>query len=368
MTAYRGITNFRHDAASEIGVLLVNLGTPEAATTPGVRRYLKQFLSDPRVVEFPRIVWWFVLNLIILNVRPKRSAEAYNKVWTDAGSPIMVISQRQAAALATELARRFQRPVCVDLGMTYGQPAVSAALERLNDRGARRILILPLYPQYSGTTTGSVFDSVADTLKTWRWVPELRFISGYHDHPRYIAALADKVRTHWSQSQRGERLLFSFHGIPQRYWQQGDPYHCQCQKTARLVAEALELDAEQWSVAFQSRFGREPWLQPYCDEVLKALPAEGVKNVDVICPGFAADCLETLEEIDQQNRQLFLQSGGERFQYIPCLNDDLSHIDMIADLVEANVSGWPECFVAPAEQQERAKLTLKRARAMGAAS
>ncbi len=368
MSAYRGVPDFRHDSASEIGVLLVNLGTPDAATTRSLRRYLRQFLSDPRVVEFPRIPWWLILNLVILNLRPKRSAEAYRKVWTDAGSPLLVISQRQAAALGPVLGQRGLGAVHVELGMSYGRPSISEGLERLARHGARRLIVLPLYPQYSGTTTGAVFDAVADTLKRWRWVPVLRFVNGYHDHPRYIAALADKLRAHWRRHERGQRLLFSFHGIPQRYLQQGDPYHCQCHKTARLVAEALELDAGQWSVVFQSRFGREPWLQPYCDQVLTALPAEGVTAVDVICPGFAADCLETLEEIDQQNREMFLQAGGERLQYVPCLNDDPAHIDMIADLVESNLSGWTESLLAPAERAEQARLTLQRARAMGAES
>jgi ferrochelatase len=368
MSRYVGNAAFRHDAPAALGVLLVNLGTPAAPTAGSVRRYLKQFLSDPRVVEFPRLAWWLILRLIILNVRPRRSAEAYQKIWTEDGSPLMVISQQQTQALRELLAARFQGLVHLELGMSYGKPSIAEALDRLRVHGARRIVILPLYPQYSGTTVGSVFDAVADTLRRWRWVPELRFINAYHDHPGYIEALTAKIRDHWQQHGRGERLLLSFHGVPQRYLISGDPYHCQCQKTARLVAEALNLDTAQWTVVFQSRFGREPWLQPYCDQVLKELPDQGVKAVDVVCPGFATDCLETLEEIGQQNRDFFLAAGGERFHYIPCLNADPDHIELMADLVAANTNGWAERDTDPAAQEEQRQLTLRRARAMGAKS
>ncbi len=368
MTRYVGEADFRHDAAAGIGVLLVNLGTPDAPTAASLRRYLKQFLSDPRVVEIPRLVWWLILRLVILNIRPKRSAESYQKVWTEAGSPLMVISQQQTDALGQLLAARYRGPVHVELGMSYGRPSIADGLERLRRQGARRLVVLPLYPQYSGTTVGSVFDAVAATLSHWRWVPELRFINAYHDNPVYIQALATKIRGYWQQQGPAERLLFSFHGVPQRYLVNGDPYHCQCQKTARLVAEALHLDAARWMVVFQSRFGREPWLQPYCDHVLKELPGQGVKSVDVVCPGFAADCLETLEEIDQQNRDFFLGAGGERFRYIPCLNADPDHIELLADLAAANTNGWAERDGEPEAQAEQRRLTLQRAQAIGAKS
>ncbi len=368
MSRYLGDADFRHDGPAGIGVLVVNLGTPEAPTAGSLRRYLKQFLSDPRVVEFPRLAWWLILRLIILIVRPKRSAKAYQKVWTEAGSPLMVISQRQTKALRELLAARHQGPVHVELGMSYGLPSIEDGLNRLRVKGARRIIVLPLYPQYSGTTVGSVFDAVADTLSHWRWVPELRFINAYHDHPGYIKALATKIRDHWQQHGRGDRLLFSFHGIPQRYFASGDPYHCQCQKTARLVAEALNLETTQWMVVFQSRFGREPWLQPYCDHVLKQLPDQGVRAIDILCPGFAADCLETLEEIDQQNRDFYLAAGGERFHYIPCLNADPDHIELIADLVAANSEGWAERDIEPVAQEQQRQVTLRRAETMGAKS
>ncbi len=366
MNRYVGEVDFRHDAQAGIGVLLVNLGTPQSPTPGSLRRYLKQFLSDPRVVEFPRLAWWLILRLIILNVRPRRSAEAYRKIWTEAGSPLMVISQQQTKALRELLATRYPGLVEVELGMSYGQPSIPEALDRLRINGARRIVILPLYPQYSGTTGGSVFDAVADTLRRWRWVPELRFINAYHDHPAYIEALAAKIRDQRQRHGPGDRLLFSFHGVPHRYLINGDPYHCQCHKTARLVAEALDLETDQWMVVFQSRFGREPWLQPYCDKTLQQLPGQGVRAVDIVCPGFAADCLETLEEIDQQNREVFLGAGGERYQYIPCLNDDPDHIELMAELVAASTSGWAERDIDPAAQAEQRKQTLRRAQAMGA--
>ncbi len=321
------------------GVLLVNLGTPQAPTPAAVRRYLREFLWDPRVVEFPRPLWWLILNLVILNVRPRRVAEAYRSIWTDAGSPLMAITMRQVEGLAKVLAGGAQ-PVRVAGAMRYGEPSVASGLERLRADGARRMLILPLYPQYSGATTGSVFDALADSLKSWRWVPELRFVSDYHDHDAYIGALAEKIRASRTGRGREHPLMFSFHGIPKRYQRRGDPYADQCLHTARLVAAELALAEEEWMVCFQSRFGREEWLQPYTDETLKALPARGVRSVDVVCPGFAADCLETLEEMNMENRELFREAGGVGFNYIPCLNDDAGHLEALGRIVAENVAGW----------------------------
>ncbi len=364
MSRFVDEVEFSHQSECSIGVLLVNLGTPEAPTPRSVRRYLRQFLSDPRVVEFPRLPWWLILNLVILNVRPRRSAKAYEKIWTDDGSPLLVISKRQAGAVGRALAEGWEGRMHVELGMAYGEPSIGGALERLRAGGVRRLLVLPLYPQYSGTTTGSVFDAVTRTLQQWRWVPELRFVNAYHDHPPYVRAVADKIRVQWGHGERGDRLLFSFHGVPQRYLLAGDPYHCQCQKSARLIAEDLDLADNEWSVVFQSRFGREPWLKPYCDQTLEALPDQRVKSVDIVCPGFSADCLETLEEIAQQNRDLFLCAGGERYQYIPCLNDDPAHIDLLSGLVLAQTREWREGEPVPERQR---RLTLARAQAMGAA-
>lgn len=344
-------------------MLITNLGTPDAPQRRALRRYLKEFLSDPRVVEFPRWLWWLLLNLVVLNIRPGRSAEAYRKVWTDQGSPLLVYTRRLAESVKQRAGERWPEPPLIDYAMRYGQPSISAAMRRMHDAGLQRLLVLPMYPQYSGSTTGSTFDAVARELSGWRRVPELRFVDGYHDAPLYIEALTGTIQRVWRE-KRGELLLMSFHGVPERYLMRGDPYHCQCHATARLLAQRLGLEDHQWQVVFQSRFGREPWLQPYCDETLKSLPARGVRSVDVVCPGFAVDCLETLEEIAMQNRELFEAAGGESFQYIPCLNEEETHRDMVLDLVDRYTRGWPELEqpLAP----EALELRRKRAVALGA--
>jgi ferrochelatase len=324
----------------KLGILLVNLGSPEAPTPAAIRKYLAQFLSDPRVVEANRLLWWPVLHGIILRIRPSRVAKAYKKIWTANGSPLVHISRLQTAALKTVLDQRFDGKVVTELAMTYGEPSLKNGLEALRDAGARRFLVLPLYPQYSGTTTAAVFDQATAILQGWRRLPELHFIDQYYDHPKYIEALAESIIHQWDNNARGDLLLFSFHGIPQRYVKNGDPYYCQCRKTARLVAEKLGLNEKEWKIVFQSRFGREPWLQPYCSVTLQELPATGIKAVDVICPGFAADCLETLEEITVENKQLFLEAGGEEFNYIPCLNDNPAHIDALCEILTTHLSGW----------------------------
>jgi ferrochelatase len=339
---YKNEPTFRHDAPESLGVLMLNLGTPDAPTVPAVRHYLAEFLSDPRVVELPRVLWWLVLNGVILRARPKAAAHAYQSIWTEEGSPLKTIAQRQAVALQDRLQVRLPGPVRVELGMRYGSPSVAQALESLRAANVRRLLILPLYPQYSATTTASTFDAIALELRTWRWIPELRFVNQYHDAPAYILALAASIRSHWAEHGEPDRLLFSFHGIPKDYFLSGDPYHCQCQKTARLTAAALELPSERWTIAFQSRFGTKEWLQPYTDETLKAWGRGGVGKVHVVCPGFSADCLETLEEIAVENRDYFLGAGGKEYSYIPALNDDDAHIEMLADLVERHAAGWPE--------------------------
>lgn len=341
MSQFIGHSRFSHDQPLRAGVLLTNLGTPDAPDRRALRRYLKQFLSDPRVVEFPRPLWWLILNLIILNVRPRRSAEAYRKIWTDQGSPLLVNTRCLAESMIAPAGDRFPQEPLVEIAMRYGQPSISTALRRMHEAQVHRLLVLPMYPQYSGSTTGSTFDAVSDELGNWRWVPELRFVNGYHDYEPYIAALAARVKRVWA-GQRGDLLLISFHGVPLRYLLKGDPYHCQCHATARLLAQKLELGEDQWRVVFQSRFGREPWLQPYCDETLKSLPSEGIDNVDVVCPGFSVDCLETLEEIAIRNRALFMASGGRSFQYIPCLNGEPSQRDLMLQLIEDHTRGWAE--------------------------
>ncbi|MDZ7842587.1 MAG: ferrochelatase [Gammaproteobacteria bacterium] len=341
MSQFLGHLRFSHDQPLRDGVLLTNLGTPDAPERRNLRRYLKQFLWDPRVVELPRPLWWLILNLVILNLRPRRSAELYRKVWTEQGSPLMVHTRRLAEEVAAQLDERLPRPPLVEVAMRYGQPSIASALRRMHSAQLNRLMVLPMYPQYSGSTTGSTFDAVSRELRRWRWVPELRFVNGYHDNELYIEALAGKIRGAWETTDGpGQMLLMSFHGIPKRYLLEGDPYHCQCHATARLLAGKLGLPADRWKVVFQSRFGREPWLQPYCDETLAALPGQGVRSVDVVCPGFAVDCLETLEEIAIQNRELFERSGGESFRYIPCLNDDPANRDLVLNLIEQHTGGW----------------------------
>ena len=366
MTKYIGQPGFEHGEMPAIGILLVNMGTPDAPTPPALRRYLKEFLWDPRVVEIPRAVWWLILNGIILNTRPRRSALLYQKVWTDGGSPLLIHTRQQAAALETKLRIRIGSPLHVAVGMRYGNPSIRSALDVLRSRGCRRLLVLPLYPQYAAATTASTFDAVFKVLSTWRWVPELRTVASYHDDPNYIRALANSIRELWGGKGKPERILFSFHGIPKSSLLVGDPYHCQCHKTARLVTESLQLPSEQWQVAFQSHFGRAVWLQPYTDVTLKQWGRDGVKSVDVICPGFSSDCLETIEEIAVENRDNFLHSGGGRFRYIPALNERPDHIDALAEITERHLQGWvlPKAEWDEAAAKREADASRERAEKM----
>ncbi|MDH5785273.1 MAG: ferrochelatase [Chromatiales bacterium] len=311
------------------GVLLINLGTPDAPTPAALRRYLAEFLWDKRVVDLPRPLWWLILHGIILRTRPARSAAAYQSVWSEEGAPLLVISKQQQRRLQAALGDGYH----VALGMRYGNPSIASAMDGLRKAEVDELLVLPLYPQNSCSTTGSSFDAVADALKQHRFVPSLRFIADYHDHPLYIKALADAVRTAWQQRTQPEKLMISFHGTPRRFRDEGDLYFEHCSTTANLLAEELGLSDEQWLMTFQSRFGREEWLKPYTDEVLKSLPDKGIKSVDVICPGFSADCLETLEEIAVENRNHFIHAGGGQFHYIAALNADAAHIELIAELV-----------------------------------
>jgi ferrochelatase len=313
-------------------VLLCNLGTPDAPKTAELRRYLKEFLSDPRVVEVPRLLWWMILNLIILRIRPRRSAKLYQTVWSDEGSPLMVHSRAQAAGVKALLDKKFNRDIPVVLGMRYGNPSMESALQQLTDMNVRDITVLPLYPQYSGATTGSTFDAVAQVFTKTRWVPQLHFVGSYHQSPRYIQALCDSIQAHIDQHGMPDKLMFSYHGTPERYLKKGDPYHCLCHQTTRLVREHMGLDEDRIMTTFQSRFGREPWLQPYTDKTLEVMPAEGTKHVAVICPGFSSDCLETIEEIDGEGREIFIEHGGETFHYIPCLNAQPAHLEALAEI------------------------------------
>ena len=337
---YIGTQNFDHEQAPKVGILLTNLGTPQAPEKKALRTYLKQFLSDPRVVEVPRLIWWFILNGVILNIRPARSAASYKTVWTERGSPLMFHTRDQAEALRSVISEQFGDKVMVDFAMRYGSPSIPDVLQNMLQQGVRKLLVLPLYPQYSGATTGSTFDAVAADFTRRRWLPELRFVTHYHDHAAYITALADSIRAYRNEHGSADKLLFSYHGVPQRYLDQGDPYHCECLKTSRLVAEELGLDKDDYMTTFQSRFGREEWLKPYTDMTLKELPGQGIKSVQMVCPGFAADCLETIEEIGVENRDYFLAANGERYEYIPCLNSDPSHIAALAALATEHMAGW----------------------------
>ncbi|MBV7435581.1 ferrochelatase [Cardiobacteriaceae bacterium TAE3-ERU3] len=327
---------------AKTAVLLINLGSPEAPTKQALRPYLAEFLSDPRVIDLPRWQWLPILHGIVLNVRPKKSAHAYEQIWWDEGSPLIVITERQVSALREQLAACGLGEVIVDYAMRYGQPSIADKLKALAAQGVERLMVVPMYPQYADATTASVFDGVAQALAKQRFIPELRVIRNWQDHPQYIAALAESVRRHFAKYGKPQKLLMSFHGVPKRYLDEGDPYYYHCQQTVALLAEELGLSADEYQLVFQSRFGKEEWLQPYADKTIEALPGQGVKSVSVICPGFSADCLETLEEMAMGNRDLFMANGGERYDYIPCLNEDAAHITLLRDLVRQNGQGWPE--------------------------
>ena len=322
------------------GVLLVNLGTPEAPTPAAVRTYLKEFLSDRRVVDAPRWLWWLVLNGVILRIRPPRVAKAYASIWTDEGSPLLSVSRAQQKALQKALSQSLGMDIPVALAMTYGSPSMEDAGRELRQSGAERLVILPLYPQNSSSTTAAVHDRYARALGPCPHVPAARWITDYHVHPQYIGALAASVREYWAKHGTADRLMMSFHGIPQRYENKGDPYPSQCRATAAAVAAELGLADDQWICSFQSRFGREEWVKPYTDHTLEAWGKDGVGRVDVISPAFAADCLETLEELDVENRETFLHAGGREYHYIPCLNDRDDHIKMMVSLIRENACGW----------------------------
>ncbi len=368
MPPFESTPPYEHGLPESLGILLVNLGTPDAPTPAAVRRYLCEFLSDPRVVELPRLLWWAALHGYILRTRPARSARAYEKIWTENGSPLLLHSRDIAAGVQEKLSARLSGAVHVELGMVYGNPSIRSAVQNLHDQYARRFIVLPLYPQYSNTTTGSAFVSVTGSLLRRRWIPELRFINHYHDVAGYISALAASIRDYWDIHGRGDKLLISFHGVPQRTLRDGDPYHCQCQKTGRLLADVLELGDDDWSLSFQSRVGREEWLRPYTDETLRQWGRDNPGSVDVVCPGFAADCLETLEEIAIVGTALYQEAGGGKLNYIPALNARDDHVAFLSRMIEKSISGWPEAspdWSLP-EAARQLEKSLARAREMGA--
>jgi len=362
MSFFRAEPAFEHGQPERSAVLLCNLGTPDAPTAAAVRRYLAEFLSDRRVVEIPRLVWLAILHGVILRTRPAKSAKKYASIWTTDGSPLRVWTDKQATLLRGYLGER-GHPMIVRSAMRYGSPAIPQVLDELKAAGATRILILPLYPQYSGTTTASVHDAVYDWAARVRTLPELRFVNRYHDDPGYIGALAKRITDFWTDRGRPDKLVLSFHGVPKRTLALGDPYHCECLKTARLLTEQLRIAAADVVVTFQSRLGRAEWLQPYTEPTLVVLAKQGAKRVDVACPGFTSDCLETLEEIDQEARAAFLQAGGQEFNYLPCLNDRHEWIAALAALAIQHTQGWPTAASADALAAQR-----QRALAHGAAA
>jgi ferrochelatase len=359
---------FTHGTASHSAIVLVNLGTPDAPTRKAVRRYLKEFLSDPRVVEIPKRIWWFILHLVILPFRSGKSAQKYRLIWTREGSPLKVHTEKQAHLLHAMLEERGHESVTVRMAMRYGSPSLPEVLDQLKTEGCDRIAIMPAYPQYSGTTTGSIWDAVFGHYAGVRNVPELRLVKHYHDHDGYIDALRDAILDHWDTHGRGEKLVMSFHGVPKRTLLLGDPYHCECQKTARLLAERLHLRPDEYVVTFQSRFGRAEWLQPYTAPTVQQLAHAGVRRVDVICPGFTSDCLETLEEINMEVRRDFEAAGGQEYHYIPCLNESPAWIMGMAEIAEQHLIGWPT-MMSPSQreaQRRDAETGRERAVQMGA--
>ncbi len=351
-----------HGQPARTAIVYCNLGTPDEPTAPAVRRYLAEFLGDPRVVEIPRLAWLPILHGIILRTRPAKSAAKYASIWTPEGSPLKVWTEKQATLLRGYLGERGHQ-VTVRHAMRYGNPSIPAVLDELKAQGVTRILVLPAYPQYSGTTTASVIDAVTAWSRPVRHLPELRFVNRYHDDPGYIQALARSIRAHWMSQGRGDHLVMSFHGVPERTLKLGDPYHCECRKTARLLAEALGLAPDRYTLTFQSRFGKAKWLEPYTEPTLVALAKKGLKNVDVVCPGFTSDCLETLEEINMEARHAFLHAGGQQFQYIPCVNDSPEWIRALTDLAERHLQGWP---TKAADNPMELQASKDRALALGA--
>ena len=357
-----------HTEAPRAGVLLANLGTPDHPDARALRRYLREFLWDRRVVEVPRPVWWLILNLFIVPFRSPRSAEAYRRVWTERGSPLLYYTRDLAESMAHEFGRSMPR-VNVYVGMRYGSPGIAEALEQARRDNVQRLIVLPLYPQYSATTTASVFDGLANALKEIRWIPELRFVTHYHYDEAWVEAVADRIRSHQAEHGKPDRLLFSFHGIPKDYLLKGDPYYCECQSSARRIAARLKLEPEEWKVTFQSRLGKAEWLKPYTDETLLKLAGDGVKRVQVVCPGFAVDCLETIDEIGVENREAFEEAGGDSLEYIPALNAESDHARVLTELCWRHGQGWPEfgkqTGISEETLAERAERADKAAEALG---
>ena len=347
---------YQHGSPGNTGVLLINLGTPDAPTPTALRPYLKEFLSNRRVIEVPRLIWWPILYGFILPFRPKQSAEKYALIWTAEGSPLKVHTERQTVLLAEMLRNTVNNKLVVEYAMNIGNPSVASVLNKMKSAGCDRILVIPLFPQYAASSTAAAMDAVFAALNHMRNMPAIRTVKQYHDHPGYIAALAQNIREYWEQHSQPDKLIISFHGVPRKNLDKGDPYFCFCQKTGRLLAEALNLEQSQYQVCFQSRFGRAQWLQPYTAETLENLGKNQIRRVDIVCPGFVSDCLETLEEIAIEGKKIFIEAGGKEYHYIPCLNERTDWIAALADIVQSNLHGWLESAPASPEELEQSRI------------
>lgn len=366
MAYYNPEPDYTHGDQLKVGILLANLGTPDAPTAKALRPYLKEFLMDRRVVEIPRLVWWLILNGIILLIRPKKSAEKYAQVWMKEGSPLMVHAQKQTQLLRDHLSQTIKSPFAVELGMSYGNPSMQSAIEKLKAQHCNKILVFPLYPQYAASSTAASLDAVWNSLLKMRNVPAIRTIKHYHDHPDYIQALATNIKQFWQVNGQPEKLIMSFHGVPKFHLMKGDMYHCECHKTGRLLAEALGLDRAQYQIAFQSRFGKQEWLKPYLASTLEALGEAKIKRIDVVCPGFSSDCLETLEEIAMEGKHIFQSHGGGDYHYIPALNESEPWIHAMTNIALENLQGWVSTEWDDAAAKQSANQTAENAKALGA--
>lgn len=366
MAYYNPEPPFQHGDQAKVGILLANLGTPDAPDAQSLRRYLAQFLMDRRVVEIPRFIWCWILHCIILVIRPKKSAAKYAQVWTKEGSPLLVHSQKQTQLLRGFLGQKVNSPFVVELGMSYGNPSMQSAIASLKAQHCNKILVFPLYPQYAASSSSAAFDAVWKVLLKMRNVPAIRTIRNYHDHPAYIAALAASVREYWMINGKPTKLVMSFHGVPKFHLMKGDPYHCECHKSARLLAEALGLSQDEYMVAFQSRFGKQEWLKPYLTNTLADLGKAKTQRIDVICPGFSSDCLETLEEIAMEGKEIFTHAGGGEYHYIPALNESEPWIHAMTEIALENLQGWVSTDWNREQAKKEAEMTKLRALALSA--
>jgi len=351
--------DYQHDTPGKVGVLLINLGTPDSPTPEALRPYLKEFLSNPRVIEIPRLIWWPILYGFILPFRSKQSAEKYAMIWTEEGSPLKAHTERQTALLIEMLQSRLDTPLVVKYAMNIGNPSVASVLNQMTNAGCDRILVMPLFPQYAASSTAAAMDVVFAALNNMRNMPAIRTVKHYHDHQGYITALTQNIRDYWNEHGQSDQLIISFHGIPRKNLDKGDPYFCFCQKTGRLLAEALNLSSSQYQICFQSRFGRAEWLQPYTSETLENLGKAGTRRVDIVCPGFVSDCLETLEEIAIEGKKIFTEAGGKEYHYIPCLNERNDWIIALAEIIESNLQGWLTAEPSPETLQQTKNRALR---------